>query len=218
VSAEPRPSARPPRTLRGDRSCELPDLALADAETDALVAALLCRMGEDLTREGLRNTPERVARSLDFLTSGYREDVHGVVNGAVFAEPYSEMVLVKDIELYSLCEHHLLPFFGKAHVAYIPDGRIIGLSKLPRLVEVFARRLQVQERLTTEIAEAVDEVLAPAGVGVIIEAVHLCMMMRGVQQQNSRTVTSSMRGVFLGDPRTREEFLALVHSDSRLTP
>jgi GTP cyclohydrolase I len=198
--------------------CTLPDVPLASADSEDLVAALLCQVGEDLTREGLRHTPERVARSLTFLTSGYHADLNEVENGAVFAEPYSEMVLVKDIEVYSLCEHHLLPFFGKAHVAYVPDGRVIGLSKLPRLVEVFARRLQVQERLTTEIAEAVDEVLAPAGVGVIIEAVHLCMMMRGVQQQNSRTVTSSMRGVFLGDPRTREEFLALVHSDVRHTP
>ncbi len=214
MSPQPRPSPRPPRTTRGDCSGELPDVPLVDAPTEALVAALLCRMGEDLTREGLRHTPERVARSLEFLTSGYRQDLNGVVNGAVFAEPYSEMVLVKDIEVYSLCEHHLLPFYGRAHVAYIPDGRIIGLSKLPRLVDVFARRLQVQERLTTEIAEAVDEVLAPAGVGIIIEAVHLCMMMRGVQQQNSRTVTSSMRGVFLRDQRTRDEFLSLVR-DSR---
>ena len=216
MTADPRPAPRPPRTTRGRADCAgtLPAVALADAETDALVSALLCRIGEDLTREGLRHTPDRVARSLEFLTSGYRVGLHEVVNGAVFAEPYSEMVLVKDIEVYSLCEHHLLPFFGKAHVAYIPDGRIIGLSKLPRLVEVFARRLQVQERLTTEIAEAVDEVLAPAGVGVIIEAVHLCMMMRGVQQQNSRTVTSSMRGVFLRDPRTRDEFLSLVHGNS----
>jgi GTP cyclohydrolase I len=183
----------------------------------ALVQSMLEELGEDPSREGLARTPWRVAESMRFLLSGYDLDVAQVINGAVFEESYEEMVVVKDIEVYSLCEHHLLPFFGKAHVAYIPDGRIIGLSKLPRLVEVFARRLQVQERLTTEIAEAVDEVLAPAGVGVIIEAVHLCMMMRGVQQQNSRTVTSSMRGVFLGDPRTREEFLSLVHGDSRLT-
>lgn len=211
---ERRAVARPPRTTTRQCPDGLPDLHLSAAPSDALVAALLVRLGEDLTREGLRHTPDRVARSLDFLTGGYRMDINDVVNGAVFAEEYSEMVLVKDIEVYSLCEHHLLPFFGKAHVAYVPDGRIIGLSKLPRLVEVFARRLQVQERLTTEIAEAVDEVLAPAGVGVIVEAVHLCMMMRGVQQQNSRTVTSSMRGVFLGDPRTRDEFLSLVHGDS----
>jgi GTP cyclohydrolase I len=218
MSVQRRPSPRPPRTTRADIPCVLPDVGLGVADTEELVAALLCRVGEDLTREGLRHTPERVARSLEFLTSGYGADPADVVNGAVFAEDYSEMVLVKDIEVYSLCEHHLLPFFGKAHVAYVPDGRIVGLSKLPRLVDVFARRLQVQERLTTEIAEAVDEVLAPAGVGVIIEAVHLCMMMRGVQQQNSRTVTSSMRGVFLGDPRTRDEFLSLVHRDVRLSP
>ncbi|HEX3607272.1 MAG TPA: GTP cyclohydrolase I FolE [Candidatus Dormibacteraeota bacterium] len=215
MSVERRPAPRPPRTVRGAQPCVLPDVPLDAADTESLVAALLCRVGEDLTREGLHHTPDRVARSLEFLTSGYRQQLHEVVNGAVFAEPYSEMVLVKDIEVYSLCEHHLLPFFGRAHVAYVPDGRVIGLSKLPRLVDVFARRLQVQERLTTEIAEAVDEVLAPAGVGVIIEAAHLCMMMRGVQQQNSRTVTSSMRGVFLRDPRTRDEFLALVHGDAR---
>jgi GTP cyclohydrolase I len=218
MNVQRRPTPRPPRTTRGDSPCVLPEVGLAGADTAELVAALLCRVGEDLTREGLRHTPERVANSLEFLTSGYSADLNDVVNGAVFAEDYSEMVLVKDIEVYSLCEHHLLPFFGKAHVAYVPDGRIIGLSKLPRLVDVFARRLQVQERLTMDIAEAVDEVLAPAGVGVIIEAVHLCMMMRGVQQQNSRTVTSSMRGVFLGDPRTRDEFLSLVHGDVRHTP
>jgi GTP cyclohydrolase IA len=208
-------SPRPGRTTPGP--CDsLPGLPLAEADTAALVAALICRLGEDIGREGLHHTPERVARTLDFLTRGYGQSIHEVVNGAVFAEPYSEMVVVKDIEVYSLCEHHLLPFFGKAHVAYVPDGHVIGLSKLPRLVDVFARRLQVQERLTTEVAEAVDEVLAPAGVGVIIEAVHLCMMMRGVQQQNSRTVTSSMRGVFLSDSRTREEFLALAQRGASL--
>ena len=181
-----------------------------DTQAADLVAGLLEYLGEDPTREGLLRTPERVVRSLCFLTSGYQQDVTDVVNGAVFAEAYSEMVLVRDIELYSLCEHHLLPFFGKAHVAYIPDGRVIGLSKLPRIVEVFARRLQVQERLTVQIAEALDEVLAPLGVAVIIEAAHLCMMMRGVQKQNNQTVTSSMRGVFLDDVRTRTEFLDLV--------
>ena len=201
-------SLRPPRTSRtaaGEAAAPLGAAPLAE-----LVEALLHRLGEDPAREGLQRTPERVARSLGFLTSGYRQDVHEVLNGAVFTEPYSEMVLVRDIELYSLCEHHMLPFYGRAHVAYVPDGRVVGLSKLPRLVEVFARRLQVQERLTSEIAEALDRVLAPQGVGVVIEAVHLCMMMRGVQKQNSQTVTSSMRGVFLSDQRTRAEFLALI--------
>ncbi|MEA2670775.1 MAG: cyclohydrolase [Chloroflexota bacterium] len=201
-------SLRPPRTSRtaaGEAAALLGAAPLAD-----LVEALLHRLGEDPAREGLQRTPERVARSLGFLTSGYRQDVHEVLNGAVFKEPYSEMVLVRDIELYSLCEHHMLPFYGRAHVAYVPEGRVVGLSKLPRLVEMFARRLQVQERLTSEIAEALDRVLAPQGVGVVVEAVHLCMMMRGVQKQNSQTVTSSMRGVFLTDQRTRAEFLALI--------
>lgn len=182
----------------------------AAVDAPALIEALLRHLGEDPTRPGLARTPERVARSLEFLTSGYDEDVQAVLNGAVFEEQYSEMVLVRDIELYSLCEHHLLPFVGRAHIAYVPDGRVVGLSKLPRLVDVFARRLQVQERLTTEIAEALDELLDPLGVGVVVEASHLCMMMRGVQRQNSRTVTSSMRGVFLSDPRTRSEFLDLI--------
>jgi GTP cyclohydrolase IA len=174
------------------------------------VADIIDLLGEDLTREGLQRTPQRVAASLRFLTSGYRQSLEDVVGDAVFAEPYSEMVLVKDIEVYSLCEHHLLPFFGKAHIAYIPDGRIVGLSKLPRIVDVFARRLQVQERLTTQIAEAIDEVLQPLGVAVVIEAAHLCMMMRGIQKQNSQTLTSTMRGCFLGDDRTRNEFMELL--------
>jgi GTP cyclohydrolase I len=156
-------------------------------------------------------TPDRVARTLRFLLSGYDLNVADVINGAVFAESYQEMVLVRDIEVYSLCEHHLLPFFGKAHVAYLPRGRIIGLSKLPRIVEVFARRLQVQERLTTQIAAALDEALEPHGTAVVIEASHLCMMMRGVEKQDSSTITSAMRGSFLNDQRTREEFLRLVH-------
>jgi GTP cyclohydrolase IA len=207
-------SLRPPRTSRTAAGGEQPEAEtpLGAAPLADLVETLLHRLGEDPAREGLQRTPERVARSLEFLTSGYRQDVHEVLNGAVFTEPYSEMVLVRDIELYSLCEHHMLPFYGRAHVAYVPDGRVVGLSKLPRLVEVFARRLQVQERLTSEIAEALDRVLAPQGVGVVIEAVHLCMMMRGVQKQNSQTVTSSMRGVFLTDQRTRAEFLALIRS------
>jgi GTP cyclohydrolase I len=169
-------------------------------------------IGENPEREGLLKTPERVANSLTWLTRGYDLDVSEVVGDAVFEESHQSMVMVRDIELYSLCEHHMLPFFGKAHVAYIPDGRIVGLSKLPRIVEVFARRLQVQERLTEQIAQAVEDVLAPRGVGVVIEAYHLCMMMRGVQKQNSQTVTSAVRGLFRSDPRTREEFLALTQT------
>lgn len=185
---------------------------LDDTDDDAqeLIAALIRQLGEDPVRPGLRRTPERVVRSLRFLTAGYDEDLAHVVAGALFDEPYSEMVMVRDIEVYSLCEHHLLPFFGVAHVAYIPDGRIIGLSKLARVVDLFARRLQVQERLTTQIAEALDRVLEPLGVGVVVEASHLCMMMRGVQKQSSRTVTSSMRGTFLSDARTRMEFINLI--------
>ncbi|HZS13601.1 MAG TPA: GTP cyclohydrolase I FolE [Candidatus Dormibacteraeota bacterium] len=175
-----------------------------------LVEDVLVQLGEDPVREGLLRTPQRVADSLRFLTGGYAQSVEEVVNGAVFAEQYSEMVLVKDIEVFSLCEHHMLPFFGKAHVAYVPDGRVVGLSKLPRIVDVFARRLQVQERLTTEVATAIDEVLQPLGVAVVIEAAHLCMMMRGIQKQNSSTVTSCMRGCFLTDERTRMEFTDLL--------
>ena len=210
MSVQRRPFPRPPRTTRSDQPCVLPEVALSGAGTEDLVSALLCRVGEDLNREGLLHTPQRVARSLEFLTSGYGADLDDVVNGAVFAEDYSEMVLVKDIELYSLCEHHLLPFFGKAHVAYIPDGRLIGLSKLPRLVDVFARRLQVQERLTTEIAEALDAALEPKGVFVVIEAEHLCMTMRGVKKPGSITVTSALRGRFKSDGRTRSEAFSLI--------
>ena len=178
----------------------------------ALVQEQLSLVGEDPEREGLLKTPERVAKAMQFLTRGYHVRVEDVVGDAIFREEHQNMVMVRDIELYSLCEHHMLPFFGKAHVAYIPDGRIVGLSKLPRLVDVFARRLQVQERLTEQIADAIEEVLAPAGAGVVIEAYHLCMMMRGVQKQNSKTITSAMRGSFLEDPRTRDEFLRLVTS------
>jgi GTP cyclohydrolase IA len=177
-----------------------------------LVQEQLALIGEDPEREGLLKTPERVAKSMQFLTRGYHVRVEDVVGDAIFREEHKNMVMVRDIELYSLCEHHMLPFFGKAHVAYIPDGRIVGLSKLPRLVDVFARRLQVQERLTEQIADAIDEVLAPLGVGVVIEAYHLCMMMRGVEKQNSRTITSALRGVFRDDARTREEFLSLAHA------
>ena len=176
----------------------------------ALVRQLVVELGEDPDREALLRTPARVAGSLRFLTQGYGVDVKDVIRDAVYAEPYEEMVLVRDVEVYSLCEHHLLPFYGRAHIAYMPKGRIVGLSKLPRVVDVFARRLQVQERLTTQIAEALDEALSPYGVAVVIEAYHLCMMMRGVQKQNSQTVTSALTGVFRSDPKTRTEFLELI--------
>ena len=183
-----------------------------EAEFEGTVRRQLELLGEDPDREGLVRSPKRVARSMAWLTRGYRQDAKSAVGEGVFEEAHDNMVMVRDIELYSLCEHHLLPFFGKAHIAYIPDGRILGLSKLPRLVEVFARRLQVQERLTGEIAGAVQEVLAPRGVGVVIEAMHLCMMMRGVEKQSSRTVTSALRGIFRDDQRTRNEFLRLAHA------
>jgi GTP cyclohydrolase I len=197
----------------------LPDPPPArNPEFEALVHRELELIGEDPDREGLRRTPQRVATSLNWLTRGYGMELRDVVGSAVFKGEHSSMVMVRDIELYSLCEHHMLPFFGRAHIAYIPDGKIVGLSKLPRIVEMFARRLQVQERLTEQIAQAVQDVLEPKGVGVVIEARHLCMMMRGVQKQNSQTVTSAVRGIFRNDARTREEFLALAygqHSPSR---
>ena len=174
------------------------------------VRELLVQMGEDPDREGLVKTPERVSKSLRFLTSGYKMKPSAILRGAIFHEDCDEMVIVKDIDIFSLCEHHMLPFYGKAHVAYIPDGKIIGLSKIPRLVEVFARRLQVQERLTHQIASTLFESLQPRGVGVVIEALHLCMAMRGVEKQNSITVTSSMMGNFKSDHRTRQEFLSLI--------
>jgi GTP cyclohydrolase IA len=177
-----------------------------------LVRQILSALGEDPTREGLLKTPSRVEAAYRWLTRGYALSVEDVVGDAVFEENHESMILVRDIELYSMCEHHMLPFFGRAHVAYIPDGRIIGLSKLPRLVEVFSRRLQVQERLTDQIADAVMGVLDPLGVGVVIECTHLCMAMRGVEKQNSRTVTSALRGVFRDDEKTRSEFLRLVHA------
>ncbi len=175
-----------------------------------LVRSLLHEIGEDAARPGLLQTPRRVAASLRFLLSGYALNLDDLVHGAIFEEPYSEMVVVRDIEVYSLCEHHLLPFFGKAHVAYIPDGRIIGLSKIPRLVDMFARRLQIQERLTTQIGDALQSVLAPQGAGVVIEATHLCMAMRGVEKQNSAAVTSSLTGCFREDDKSRNEFLTLI--------
>src|SRR5690348_15567249 len=187
------------------------DRAALSAEYASLVTRQLALLGEDPAREGLLKTPARVANAMSWLTRGYAECVEDVVGDALFAEDHHNMVMVRDIELYSLCEHHMLPFFGKAHVAYIPNGRIVGLSKLPRIVEVYARRLQVQERLTEEIAGAIERVLEPAGVGVVIEAYHLCMMMRGVEKQNSKTITSAVRGSFRDDARTRAEFLYLAH-------
>jgi GTP cyclohydrolase IA len=185
------------------------DKTLKNASLDELVKETLLRLGEDPTRDGLLKTPERVDKSLRFLTRGYGMSVKDAIGDAIFEEKHESMVLVKDIEMYSLCEHHMLPFFGKVHVAYIPNNRIVGLSKLPRIVDIFARRLQVQERLTEQIADALSEALQPQGVGVIIEAYHLCMMMRGVEKQNSKTISSAMRGVFLEDMRTRDEFLRL---------
>jgi len=185
----------------------------ANPEMQGIVKRQLELLGEDADREGLKETPRRVARSLWWLTEGYRTCVEDVVGSGIFkSEGHRNMVMVRDIELYSLCEHHLLPFFGKAHVAYIPNGHIVGLSKIPRIVDVFARRLQVQERLTEEIASAIDEVLKPTGVGVVIEAYHLCMMMRGVEKQNSKTITSAVRGAFKDDSKTREEFLHLAYA------
>ncbi len=191
------------------------DLAGAEtAELQALVEQLLVLLGEDPTREGLLKTPERVAKALRFFTQGYQQDVEEVFNGALYSVKYDEMVVVRDIDFFSLCEHHLLPFYGKCHVAYIPNDRVVGLSKIPRLVEVFSRRLQVQERLTVQIAETLQEKLNPQGVAVVIEARHLCMMMRGVETPNAVAVTSSMHGVFLNQQKTREEFLTLIRRGS----
>jgi GTP cyclohydrolase I len=184
---------------------------LTSASFEELAREMLVRLGEDPEREGLLDTPERYAKALRDLTKGYREDPEQVLEGALFSVDYDEMVIVKDIEMFSLCEHHVLPFFGKVHVAYIPKGRVIGLSKVARLVEVFARRLQVQERLTVQIAETIQKVIQPLGVGVVIEARHLCMMMRGVEKQHSATVTSSMLGAFRAQ-QTRQEFLSLIQT------
>ena len=187
------------------------DLSAMD-EFEDMVRRQLEMIGEDPNRDGLLKTPSRVAKSMAWLTRGYDLDPKTVIGDALFDEAHENMVMVRDIEMYSMCEHHLLPFFGKVHIAYIPNGKIVGLSKLPRVVEVFARRLQVQERLTEEIVNALDDVLQPRGVGVVIEAVHLCMMMRGVEKQNSRTITSSLRGTFRDDAKTRDEFLRLAHT------
>jgi len=196
---------------RRDAAVDESDEPAGAAEYRRLVREQLRLVGEDPERDGLLRTPARVEKAMRFLTQGYALSVEDVIRGAIFDENHHNMVIVKDIEMYALCEHHLLPFFGKVHVAYIPNGRIVGLSKLPRVVEVFARRLQVQERMTEQIASAIMEVLEPEGVGVVIEAAHLCMMMRGVEKQNSKTITSAMKGVFLDDLGTREEFLRLVH-------
>ena len=216
----PDPDRSPPANDQDGVDYEVPVLYqrgdLYDADATASLASdvrrILETIGEDPEREGLVKTPERVAKAYQFLTHGYGMDPHAILRSALFEESYSEMVLVKDIEIFSLCEHHVLPFFGKAHVAYIPDGRIVGLSKIPRVVDVFARRLQVQERLTIQIRDAVEEVLRPLGVAVVIEARHLCMMMRGAEKQNSATTTSAMSGEFLNNIHTRAEFMRLIQS------
>ena len=190
----------------------LEPVAIQNASLAELTREMLLRLGEDPQREGLLRTPERMAKAMEFLTKGYQEDPEEILRGALFTEEYDEMVIVKDVEMFSLCEHHLLPFFGKVHVAYIPNGKVIGLSKIPRLIDVFARRLQVQERLTMQIAECIQQAIQPEGVGVVIEARHLCMMMRGVEKQHSAAVTSSMLGAFRNDENTRQEFLSLIRA------
>jgi len=187
-----------------------------DGTVANLVTKILAELGEDVEREGLERTPERVEKALRYLTSGYDQDAKEILNGAMFVEDYDEMVIVKDIDFSSLCEHHLLPFIGKCHVAYLPGRKIVGLSKIPRLVEMFSRRLQVQERLTTQIANTINEVLQPRGVAVVMEAVHLCMLMRGVEKQNSKAITSAMLGSFRDRPETRAEFMDLIKSSRGL--
>jgi GTP cyclohydrolase IA len=187
---------------------------LTSASFEELVREMLVRLGEDPEREGLLRTPERVQKAFQFLTRGYNEDPEALLKNALFTVTYDEMVIVKDVEVFSLCEHHMLPFFGKVHVAYIPNGKVIGLSKIPRLIEIFSRRLQIQERLTTQIAETIQKVVQPQGVGVVIEARHLCMMMRGVEKQHSAAVTSSMLGCFREEQETRTEFLSLIRQRS----
>ena len=205
-------SITPRRSLRGDQDGhDSNGASMRRDEYATLVKRQLELIGEDPNRDGLQRTPDRAARSMEYLTRGYEVDLKDVVGNGIFDEKHDNMIMVRDIELYSLCEHHLLPFFGKAHIAYIPRGRILGLSKLPRIVDMFARRLQVQERLTSEIADAVCEIIDPLGVGVVIEAYHLCMMMRGVEKQNSKTITSALNGSFRDDAKTRDEFLRLAH-------
>jgi len=201
-------------TEKGNRTEELSlteSVSVGESQSIAdLVRRMIQLIGEDPDRDGLRHTPERFEKALRFLTSGYQQDPEKLLNGAMFSVCYDQMVLVKDIEIYSLCEHHMLPFFGKCHVAYIPDKKVVGLSKIPRLVNMFARRLQIQERLTNQIASAIQQKIAPLGVGVVVEARHLCMVMRGVEKQNSQTVTSAMLGAFRENVQTREEFLSLI--------
>ena len=183
---------------------------VTSASVEELMREFIVRLGEDPEREGLQRTPERVKKAYEFLTKGYHEDPDAMLKKALFTVTYDEMVIVKDVEMFSLCEHHMLPFFGKVHVAYIPNGKVIGLSKIPRLIEIFSRRLQIQERLTTQIAETIQRVIQPQGVGVVVEARHLCMMMRGVEKQHSQAVTSSMLGCFREEEETRQEFLSLI--------
>jgi GTP cyclohydrolase I len=197
------------KTSALDQKTESP--TLTSARFEDLVREMLVRLGEEPSREGLATTPERVHKAMKYLTKGYKEDPEALLKGALFTVSYDEMVIVKDIEMFSLCEHHMLPFFGKVHVAYIPNGKVIGLSKIPRLIELFSRRLQIQERLTTEIAETIQKIIQPQGVGVVVEARHLCMMMRGVEKQHSAAVTSSMLGCFRNEEETRTEFLSLIH-------
>ena len=202
-------SMRSEKIMSETSKIAVPEMAGSESIAE-LVRKILTQLGEDPEREGLRRTPERFEEALRYLTSGYRQDAEKILNGAMFSVCYDEMVVVKDIEIYSLCEHHLLPFFGKCHVAYIPDKKVVGLSKIARLVNMYARRLQIQERLTSQIAKALEEKLSPQGVGVIIEARHLCMVMRGVEKQNSMAVSSAMLGVFRDNKQTRDEFLSLV--------
>jgi GTP cyclohydrolase I len=201
--------------VKKDSHSELIDApTLTSASLEDLVREMIVRLGEDPAREGLVRTPNRVQRAWEYLTRGYKEDPEAMLKNALFSVNYDEMVIVKDVEMFSLCEHHMLPFFGKVHVAYIPNGKVIGLSKIPRLIEIFSRRLQIQERLTTQIAETIQNVIEPQGVGVVIEARHLCMMMRGVEKQHSATVTSSMLGCFRDEHETRTEFLSLIRNRS----
>src|SRR5919197_5767684 len=202
------------RMKKPAESIQIEEPSIQTASTADLLREVLTRLGEDPDREGLSRTPERAAAALQYLTRGYNEDPGALVRSALFTVDYDEMVIVKDIEMFSLCEHHMLPFFGKVHIAYIPNGKVIGLSKIPRLIELFSRRLQIQERLTTQIAETIQKVIEPQGVGVVVEARHLCMMMRGVEKQHSSAVTSSMLGCFRNEEETRTEFLSLIRNRS----